>query len=115
MWRVVRRGLPVILALTAAGCIYTNIHTPRAYRSATPSDVKAAPTDRTVSGRGCYQTVLYLVSWGDSSYAAATRNALRSDAEAILYDVKADVQLTSVLLGAYTRVCTVVTGRVGRP
>jgi hypothetical protein len=100
-----------------AGCglLYTNVHAPRAYRSATPSDVKAATADRTVSGQGCYQSLLFLVAWGDASYAAATRDALGADTDAILYDVKADVKATSVAFGLYARVCTVVTGRVGRP
>ena len=110
-------GLALVLAVMVAtsGCLYTNVHSPRAYRSATPGDVKASPNDPTVSGEGCYETVLYLVSWGDSSYAAATRHAQAGDPTAILYDVKADTKVTSYVLGLYTKICTVVTGRLARP
>ncbi|MBI2468432.1 MAG: hypothetical protein HYV62_11555, partial [Candidatus Rokubacteria bacterium] len=83
-----------ILTLAGCGLLYTDVRAPRAYRSATPSDVKAAPTDQTVSGQACYQSLLYLVAWGDAGYAAATANALGGDAAAILYDVKADVKAT---------------------
>jgi TRL-like protein family len=91
------------------------VRVPRAYRSALPADVKASPADRTVTGESCYQSLLYLVAWGDTSYAAATTQALRDDPGATLYDVKADAKVTSVLLGLYTRACTVVTGKVGHP
>lgn len=104
-----------ILTLAGCGLLYTDVRAPRAYRSATPSDVKAAPTDQTVSGQACYQSLLYLVAWGDAGYAAATANALGGDAAAILYDVKADVKATSFAFGLYSRVCTAVTGKVGRP
>ena len=108
----------VILAavvLTGCGLIYTGVRVPRAYRSASPADVKASPADRPVTGESCYRSLLYLVAWGDASYAAATASALREDPGATLYDVKVDARATSVLLGLYTRVCTVVTGKVGRP
>jgi hypothetical protein len=112
-----RLSLATLVAVTAAGCglIYTDVHVPRAYRSATPSDVKAEPSDQTVSGQACYQSVLYLVAWGDASYAAATEKALGGDTTRTLYDVKADVKATSVVLGLYARVCTIVTGKVGHP
>lgn len=104
-----------LLALAGCGLLYTDVRAPRAYRSATPSDVKATPDDRIVSGQACYQSLLYLVAWGDASYAAATANALGGDGAAVLYDVKADVKATSFAFGLYSRVCTVVTGKVGRP
>ncbi|MGH7264296.1 MAG: TRL domain-containing protein [Candidatus Rokuibacteriota bacterium] len=114
-----KRALAIALvtgaALVGSGCLYSNIRTPRAYRSATPGDVRAGPTDPTVSGQGCYKTVLYLVSWGDASYAEAARRAVGADAARILYDVKADTRVTSILLGAYTEICTIVTGRLARP
>ncbi|MFA5140633.1 MAG: TRL domain-containing protein [Elusimicrobiota bacterium] len=103
------------LCLLASGCLYTNVHVPRAYRSATPSDVKASSQDAVVSGKACHRSVLFMAAWGDGGYAAATRRALKDHPGAILYDVKADVQATSVLAGIYTRACTVVTGRVGAP
>ena len=109
----------LFLALTAAalsgcGMLYTNIHSPRSYRSAVPSEVKAAPTDETLSGMGCSQSVLYLVAWGDGGYGAAVKNAL-AGRDAILYDVKCDIKVNSVLLGLYTKVCTKVTGKVAKP
>lgn len=112
-----RVALALLAAAGLAGCgaVYTDIRVPRAYRSATASDVKALPADRVVSGEACYQSAAYLVAWGDASYAAATARALGPDADAILYDVKADVRTTSFAFGLYTRVCTVVTGKIGRP
>ena len=106
-----------LIAASGAGCglVYTDVRVPRAYRSATPSDVRPDPSDRSVSGEACYQSLLHLVAWGDASYAAATSQALGADQDATLYDVKADVQATSLLFGLYSRVCTVVTGRLGRP
>jgi hypothetical protein len=117
MAHVVRLSLAVVVGVVVAGCglLLTDVRVPRAYRSATPGDVKATPGDLTASGEACYQSVLYLVAWGDASYAAATRRALGSAEDATLYDVKADVKATSVLFGLYSRVCTVVTGRIGRP
>jgi hypothetical protein len=113
--RIVALALIGAVALAGAGCLYSNIRTPRAYRSATPADVTARPTDPTVSGQGCYKTVLYLVSWGDAGYAEAARRAAGGDATAVLYDVKADTRVTSILLGAYTEICTILTGRLARP
>ena len=114
---VTRLALAALAAGLIAGCgiIYSDVRVPRAYRSATPSDVKAGPSDAAVSGEACYQSLLYLVAWGDASYAAATGRALGGDTAATLYDVKADAKATSILFGLYGRVCTVVTGRVSRP
>ena len=107
--------LPILAATGLCGCgmLYTNIHSARSYRSATPAEVKASPTDETVSGMGCNQSVLYLVAWGDGGYAAAVKNAL-GGRDAILYDVKCDIKVNSVLLGLYTKVCTKVTGKVAK-
>lgn len=103
------------LVVTGCGLVYTDVRVPRAYRSATPADVESHSTDRMVTGEGCNRSLLYLVAWGDASYAAAVRDALGGDADAILYDVKADVKATTVLLGLYAKVCTVVAGRVAAP
>lgn len=100
-------------SLSGCGLLYTNIHSGRSYRSAAPSDVKAEASDETVSGLACSQSVLFLVAWGDGGYAAATKDALAGKS-GILYDVKSDIKVTSVLLGLYTRVCTKVTGRVAK-
>lgn len=109
--------LAVALAAALSGCglLYTDVRVPRAWRSATPADVKARPQDEQASGRACNRSLLFLFAWGDGGYAAAARDALRGRQDALLYDVQADVQATSVLLGLYTRVCTVVQGRVGKP
>ncbi len=102
---------PVLLA----GCLYTDIRVPRAYRSATPADVKAAAEDPLVTGRACTRTVLFLVAWGDAGYAAATHDALKDHPGAILYDVRSDVKVNSYLVGLYSQSCTLVTGRAGKP
>ena len=101
------------VALSGCGILYTDIHSARAYRSATPADVKAAPGDETVSGQACNRSVLFLVAWGDGGYAAATKDAVGARA-GFLYDVKSDIKVTSVLLGLYTKVCTKVTGRLAK-
>ena len=110
------RLLPLLLAaavLSGCGMLYTNIHAPRSYRSATPSEVKTSPTDETLSGTACNRALLFLVAWGDAGYAAAVKNAL-GGRDAILYDVKADMQVNNVLLGLYSKVCTKVTGKAAK-
>ena len=116
MTRVARGVLTMLAALSVMGCgiLYTDVRVPRAYRSATPADVKANSGDQEVSGQACYYSVLYLVAWGDAGYAAATREALGGDATATLYDVKVDIKGRTVLFGLYNRVCTVVTAKLGR-
>ena len=105
-----------LIGTTLSGCglVYTDVHVPRAYRSATPSDVKPAAADETVTGSACNQSVLFLVAWGDGGYAAATRSALEGRAGLVLYDVKTDMRASSYAFGLYTKVCTVVTGKAGR-
>jgi hypothetical protein len=111
-----RALLPLLAAAALCGCgiLYTNIHAPRSYRSAAPSEVKASPTDEALTGMSCYQSWLFLVSWGDAGYAAAVKNAL-GGRDAILYDVKADMKVNNVLLGLYSKVCTRVTGKAAKP
>jgi hypothetical protein len=56
------------------------------------------------------------VAWGNGGYAAAVKNALENEPpNSLLYDVKADTKAKSVLIGLYTSVCTVVTGKVAHP
>ena len=100
--------------LAGCGMIYTNVRVPRAYRSATPGDVRGEKTDKLVVGEACNRSVLFMVAWGDGGYASAVRNALKDDPGAILYDVTADTRLRSVL-GVYTCYCTIVSGKVARP
>lgn len=110
-----RTLLILITAFTLGGCLYTNVRRPRAYRSATPLDVRSSANDPKVKGKGCIQTAVWLFSWGDASYAAATKDALRGYEGLVLYDVKSDVEVRAYLFGIYGKACTVVTGRVGRP
>jgi hypothetical protein len=98
-----------------AGCLYTNIHAPHAYRSASPSDVKAAGTDPIVSGTACFRELIYLFAWGNAGYTKATSQALEGHPESILYDVKTDIEVNSYVFGLYARTCTIVTGRLGKP
>jgi hypothetical protein len=101
------------IALSGCGLVYTDVHSPYAYRTATPGDVKSASADEVASGKACARSVLFLVAWGDSGYAAATRAALDGKPESILYDVRTDMQVKAYVLGAYIEVCTIVTGRIG--
>ncbi len=102
-------------ALSGCGILYTDVRLPRAYRTAVPSEVKAAPDDPRVEGRACSYSVLYLVAWGNSGYAAAARDALQGQPERLLYDVKTDLQATGALVGLYARICTHLTGRAAKP
>jgi len=99
--------------LSGCGILYTNVHVPRAYRSATPGDVEASQNDPIVTGKSCTHSLLFLFAWGNGGYAAATKNALKNYPDGILYDVQSDSQLKSVL-GLYTRLYTVVTGKVAK-
>ena len=107
-------ALGLTLALSGCGILYTNVRIPRSYRSATPADVRADPSDKTASAEACGYSVLFLFSWGDAGYAAATEKALGGRTDAILYDVKADTRAKSIL-GLYNCFCTVVTGKIGQP
>ena len=102
-----------VLGLSGCGILYTNIRMPRAYRSATASEVKSEAGDKTVSGKSCNRSLFFLFAWGDASYAAAARNALQNDPDGLLYDVKSDMQAFSVL-SLYTKTCTIMTGKVGK-
>lgn len=106
----------VLLSVATSGCgiLYTDVKLPRGYRSATPSEVKAAADDPVVTGKSCTRSALFLVAWGDSSYASAVKDAL-GPKDGILYDVRADMKVDSYLIGLYTKVCTVVTGKVAKP
>ena len=116
MTRNIRIFFSLIFSIFLSGCgiIYTNVHVPRAYRSATPGDVRSDKSDRLVTGRACSTSVLFLFAWGDSGYGAAARDALKEEPNSILYDVKADTQLKSVL-GLYARACTVLSAKVAKP
>ena len=108
-------GLLLMAALFAScGLLYTDIKVPRGYRTATPAEVKSAPDDPTVTGQACNRSAIFLFAWGDGSYAAAVENAL-GKRDGILYDVRADVKVNAYVLGLYTKVCTVLSGKVAKP
>jgi hypothetical protein len=107
--------VPLFAAATSAcGILYTDVKLPRGYRSATPSDVKTSPEDPTVSGRSCSRSVLWLVAWGDESYNSAMKDALK-DRDGIMYDVRSDLKVNAYVLGLYTKVCTILSGKVAKP
>jgi hypothetical protein len=124
MRRIVQILIGVILSGLLSGCatvssipfglLYSNVRSPRAYRSATPADVQAVKTDPIVTGKSCSRSLLYLVAWGDNGYVKTTQNALKDDPKAILYDVRIDSRVRSVLLGLYSETCTLLTGRLGQ-
>lgn len=101
-------------SLSSCGLLYTDIKVPRGYRTATPAEVKASPDDPTVTGKACNRTAVFLFAWGDASYAAAVANALGTR-DGIMYDVRADIKVNAYVLGIYTQVCTMVSGRVAKP
>ena len=102
-----------VALLSGCGLIYTNIHTPHAYRTATPSEVKTSPNDPQVRGQACDQSFLFLIAFGDASYAAAAKDALKDHPDGILYDVRTDVKAQAYLIGLYTKACVVINARVG--
>ncbi len=111
------RSLLLVLfasSLSSCGLLYTDVKVPRGYRTATPAEVKATPEDPTVTGRACNRSALFLVAWGDGSYAAAVKDALGAR-DGILYDVRADIKVNAYVLGVYTQACTMVSGRVAKP
>lgn len=108
--------ISVMGILSGCGLIYTDIEIPRAYRSASPVDVASKTSDRVVTGESCNQSVLYLVAWGSGGYVAAVRNALEGEPPgSILYDVQTDLKANVYLIGLYSNICTVVTGKVASP
>ena len=111
-------SLLVLTVLFLGGCIYSDVEFPRAYRSASPVDVqsKYKISDKIVTGEACNKLVLFVVAWGNGGYAAAVRNALENEPPgAILYDVHTDTKAESYFIGVYSKVCTVVTGKVASP
>lgn len=113
--KIMKFGHVASLSLLLGGCgiLYTDVKLPRGYRSATPSEVKGTPEDPVVSGKACTRSALFLVAWGDSSYASAVKDALGTR-DGILYDVRADMKVNSYVIGLYTKVCTVITGKVAK-
>ncbi|MCA9473363.1 MAG: TRL-like family protein [Nitrospirales bacterium] len=103
-----------LLVAVLSGCLYTDIQSPRAYRSASPIDVQAKSTDKVVTGESCNRSVLFLVAWGNGGYVEAVRNALSNEpVGSVLYDVHVDTNAQAYLFGLYAKWCTVVRGKVG--
>ena len=102
------------MSMTGCGLLYTDVQVPRAYRSASPVDVKASSLDKVVVGESCNHSVLFLVAWGNGGYVGSIQNALANEPKgSVLYDVHVDLKAKAYVFGIYTQTCTVVTGRVG--
>ena len=107
--------IPILAAATSAcGILYTDVKLPRGYRSAAPSEVKSASDDPLVSGMSCSRSLLWLVAWGDTSYDKALKDALGAR-DGIMYDVRSDLKVNAYALGLYTKVCTLLSGKVAKP
>jgi hypothetical protein len=96
-----KRGITLVvllsLILAFSGCAFVNIKT--------PFDTDLDKTELG-SKRGTAQaySLLWLVSWGDASYATAAKNG---DIKVLKH---ADQEMLQVLLGLYTRWRVVVYG-----
>ncbi len=89
----------IVLAIifTVSGCAYVNIRT--------PFDTDLNRTDLgSKKGVATAYSLLWLVSWGDASYAAAAKNG---DITILKH---ADQEMQQILLGLYTRWRVVVYG-----
>jgi hypothetical protein len=103
--------IAVLLSLSLAGCIYTDVRTPLSYGSATPGDA-GGNLGREVTGSACNTAILWLIAFGDGGYDAAVRNARASTNAPFLVDVKADTSYDNVLFGIYQHQCTEITARI---
>ncbi|MBC2695826.1 MAG: hypothetical protein HF982_11235 [Desulfobacteraceae bacterium] len=89
----------IVLAIifTGSSCAYVNIKT--------PFDTDLNRTDLgSKKGIATAYSLLWLVSWGDASYASAAKNG------DITFLKHADQEMQQVLLGLYTRWRVVVYG-----
>ncbi len=89
----------IVLAIifTGSGCAYVNIRT--------PFDTDLNRTDLGAKkGIATAYSLLWLVSWGDASYAAAAKNG---DITILKH---ADQEMQQILLGLYTRWRVIVYG-----
>ena len=89
--------LLIVLALSLSGCAYVN--------TKTPFDTNLNQTELgTKVGTAEAYSLLWLVAWGDASYAAAARNG---DIKVLKH---ADQESFQILLGLYTRIRIIVYG-----
>ena len=90
-------ALIMVAALLMTGCIYSNIKT--------PLDRDLDRTEMgTKVGEASMYSVLWLVSWGDSSTAAAATDGGITTVNHL------DMQVFSVLFGLYSRTTTIAYG-----
>ena len=90
-------AIVLVIIFTGSSCAYVNIKT--------PFDIDLNRTDLgSKKGIAAAYSVLWLVSWGDASYAAAARNG---DITVLKH---ADQEMQQVLLGLYTRWRVIVYG-----
>jgi len=86
-----------VAAMLMTGCVYSNIKT--------PLDTDLDKTEMgTKVGEASIYSVLWLISWGDSSTAAAAKEGGMSTVNHM------DRQIYSVLFGLYSRTTTIVYG-----
>jgi len=89
--------LITLAAILMTGCVYTNIKT--------PLDTDLDKTEMgTKVGEASMYSVLWLVSWGDASTAAAAKDGSISTVNHM------DRQFFSVLFGMYSRTTTIAYG-----
>lgn len=89
--------LIIVLGISLTGCAYVN--------TKTPFDTNLDRTELGAKvGTAEAYSILWLVAWGDASYAAAARNG---DIKVLRH---ADQETFQVLLGLYTRMRIVVYG-----
>lgn len=115
MKKIITLFLIIIMTSLFSGCtyglLYTDITTPRSYRSATALDTQDHEMVATnVNGIACSQSFLFLIAIGDGGYDAAVKNALEKNDASMLNDVKADITYTAYLGPVYIKICTSVTG-----
>lgn len=97
MPKSLKHAIPLLLLFTLSGCAY--VHT------RTPYDENLNNTELgNKLGRASNHSLLWLVAWGDGSYAEAARNG---DLKVMKH---ADVEVVSVLFGAYVRRTILVYG-----
>jgi hypothetical protein len=90
-------ALIAVAAMLMTGCVYSNIKT--------PLDRDLDKTEMgTKVGQASMYSVLWMVSWGDSSTAAAAKDGKMSTVNHM------DMQVFSVLFGMYTRTTTIAYG-----
>lgn len=89
--------LIIVSAMLMTGCVYSNIKT--------PLDMDLDKTEMgSKVGEASMYSVLWMVSWGDSSTAAAAKDGNISTVNHM------DMQIFSVLFGLYTRNTTIAYG-----